>query len=117
MRVFINEPVERMDGPYVRRWWALLVLCLSLLMIVMANTALTVAAPSMTQDLGLSSTDLQWVIDGYTIPYAALMLLFAAIGDKYSRRGALVLGLVLFGVGAIGAHSSTARPESSRPVR
>ncbi|MFD6170071.1 DHA2 family efflux MFS transporter permease subunit [Streptomyces coeruleorubidus] len=102
MRVFMNEPVERMDRPYARRWWALLVLCLSLLMIVMANTALTVAAPSMTQDLGLSSTDLQWVIDGYTIPYAALMLLFAAIGDKYSRRGALVLGLVLFGGGAIG---------------
>ncbi|MEV1085145.1 MFS transporter [Streptomyces sp. NPDC050211] len=101
MRVFMNEPVERMNGPYARRWWALLVLCLSLLMIVMANTALTVAAPSMTQDLGLSSTDLQWVIDGYTIPYAALMLLFAAIGDKYSRRGALVLGLVLFGGGAI----------------
>ncbi|ANS69729.1 transmembrane efflux protein [Streptomyces lincolnensis] len=101
MRVFMNEPVERMDGPYARRWWALLVLCLSLLMIVMANTALTVAAPSMTQDLDLTSTDLQWVIDGYTIPYAALMLLFAAIGDKYSRRGALVLGLVLFGGGAI----------------
>ncbi|MEU1936524.1 MFS transporter [Streptomyces coeruleorubidus] len=101
MRVFMKEPVERMDRPYARRWWALLVLCLSLLMIVMANTALTVAAPSMTQDLGLSSTDLQWVIDGYTIPYAALMLLFAAIGDKYSRRGALVLGLVLFGGGAI----------------
>ncbi|MFH9060656.1 DHA2 family efflux MFS transporter permease subunit [Streptomyces coeruleorubidus] len=101
MRVFMKEPVEKMDRPYARRWWALLVLCLSLLMIVMANTALTVAAPSMTQDLGLSSTDLQWVIDGYTIPYAALMLLFAAIGDKYSRRGALVLGLVLFGGGAI----------------
>ncbi|MFH8901123.1 MFS transporter [Streptomyces coeruleorubidus] len=101
MRVLMKEPVERMDRPYARRWWALLVLCLSLLMIVMANTALTVAAPSMTQDLGLSSTDLQWVIDGYTIPYAALMLLFAAIGDKYSRRGALVLGLVLFGGGAI----------------
>ncbi|UUU21888.1 MFS transporter [Streptomyces sp. DSM 40750] len=101
MRVLINEPVERMNGPYARRWWALLVLCLSLLMIVMANTALTVAAPSMTQDLGLSSTDLQWVIDGYTIPYAALMLLFAAVGDKYSRRGALVLGLALFGGGAI----------------
>ncbi|MER5226690.1 DHA2 family efflux MFS transporter permease subunit [Streptomyces flaveus] len=101
MRVFMNEPVEKMDRPYARRWWALLVLCLSLLMIVMANTALTVAAPSMTQDLGLTSTDLQWVIDGYTIPYAALMLLFAAVGDKYSRRGALVLGLVLFGGGAV----------------
>ncbi|MFE8916414.1 MFS transporter [Streptomyces globisporus] len=101
MRLIMNEPVERMSRPYGRRWWALLVLCLSLLMIVMANTALTVAAPSMSRDLSLSSTDLQWVIDGYTVPYAALMLLFAAIGDKYSRRGALVIGLVVFGMGAV----------------
>lgn len=101
MRLVMNEPVERMDRPYARRWWALLVLCLSLLIIVMANTALTVAAPDMTQDLGLSSADLQWVIDGYTVPYAALMLLLGAIGDKYSRRGALVLGLLVFGGGAV----------------
>ncbi|MGW3628556.1 MFS transporter [Streptomyces sp. NPDC005122] len=101
MGLVINEPVERMDRPYARRWWALLVLCLSLLIIVMANTALTVAAPDMTRDLGLSSADLQWVIDGYTVPYAALMLLLGAIGDKYSRRGALVLGLVVFGGGAV----------------
>ncbi|MFI6881019.1 MFS transporter [Streptomyces sp. NPDC050400] len=101
MRLVMNEPVESMDRPYARRWWALLVLCLSLLIIVMANTALTVAAPDMTQDLGLSSADLQWVIDGYTVPYAALMLLLGAIGDKYSRRGALLLGLVVFGGGAV----------------
>jgi EmrB/QacA subfamily drug resistance transporter len=55
----------------------------------------------MTRDLGLSSADLQWVIDGYTVPYAALMLLLGAIGDKYSRRGALILGLVVFGGGAV----------------
>ncbi|MEW2293086.1 DHA2 family efflux MFS transporter permease subunit [Streptomyces sp. NPDC006743] len=101
MRLVMTEPVERTDRPYARRWWALLVLCLSLLIIVMANTALTVAAPDMTRDLGLSGADLQWVIDGYTVPYAALMLLLGAIGDKYSRRGALVLGLVVFGGGAV----------------
>ncbi|WP_437041241.1 DHA2 family efflux MFS transporter permease subunit [Streptomyces sp. enrichment culture] len=101
MRLVVTEPAERTDRPYPRRWWALLVLCLSLLIIVMANTALTVAAPAMTEDLGLSSADLQWVIDGYTVPYAALMLLLGAIGDKYSRRGALVLGLLVFGGGAV----------------
>ncbi|MGW4299894.1 MFS transporter [Streptomyces sp. NPDC004646] len=101
MRLVMNEPVERTGRPYPRRWWALLVLCLSLLIIVMANTALTVAAPDMTRDLGLSSADLQWVIDGYTVPYAALMLLLGAIGDKYSRRGALILGLTVFGGGAV----------------
>lgn len=101
MNLVVKQPVAEMAGPYRRRWWALLVLCLSLLIIVMANTALTVAAPDMTRDLGLSSADLQWVIDGYTVPYAALMLLLGAIGDKYSRRGALVLGLVVFGGGAV----------------
>ncbi|MFD0414405.1 MFS transporter [Streptomyces sp. NPDC127108] len=100
MPLLIREPVERMDRPYARRWWALGVLCLSLLIAVMANTALTVAAPDMTRDLDLSSSDLQWVIDAYTVPYAALMLLFGAIGDKYSRRGALVLGLVVLSAGA-----------------
>ncbi|MFD9907029.1 MFS transporter [Streptomyces sp. NPDC059063] len=109
MPLLIKEPVETTDRPYARRWWALLVLCLSLLIAVMANTALTVAAPDMTRDLDLSSSDLQWVIDAYTVPYAALMLLLGAIGDKYSRRGALVLGLVVLSAGAgAGALSDSA---------
>ncbi|MEV7691224.1 MFS transporter [Streptomyces bungoensis] len=101
MRLVLTEPVDTTGRPCPRRWWALLVLCLSLLIIVMANTALTVAAPAMTKDLGLTSADLQWVIDGYTVPYAALMLLLGAIGDKHSRRGALLLGLAVFAGGAV----------------
>jgi EmrB/QacA subfamily drug resistance transporter len=101
MPLLATTPVEKMPGPYARRWWALLVLCLSLLIVVMANTSLIVAAPDMTADLGLSSSDLQWVIDGYTVPYAALMLVLGAIGDKYSRRGALVTGLVIFAAGSV----------------
>lgn len=101
MSVLAATPVDRMDRPYTRRWWALGVLCLSLLIIVMANTSLIVAAPDMTRDLGLSGSDLQWVVDAYTVPYAALMLVLGAVGDKYSRRGALLLGLVVFGVGSV----------------
>ncbi|GAA2490996.1 MFS transporter [Streptomyces longisporus] len=101
MPFLATTPVEKMTGPYARRWWALLVLCLSLLIVVMANTSLIVAAPDMTKDLGLSSSDLQWVIDGYTVPYAALMLVLGSIGDKYSRRGALLTGLVIFAGGSV----------------
>ncbi|MEU9629872.1 MFS transporter [Streptomyces luteogriseus] len=101
MSFLANTPVEKMAGPYARRWWALLVLCLSLLITVMANTSLIVAAPDMTTDLGLSSSDLQWVVDSYTVPYAALMLVLGAIGDKYSRRGALMLGLLIFAAGSV----------------
>ncbi|MBB5116888.1 MFS transporter [Streptomyces eurocidicus] len=101
MGLAMSTPVDEMDGPYKRRWLALVVLCLSLLIIVMANTSLTVAAPDMVKDLGLGSSDLQWVIDGYTVPYAALMLILGAVGDKYSRRGALVLGLFVFGAASV----------------
>jgi EmrB/QacA subfamily drug resistance transporter len=101
MSFVANTPVEKMTGPYARRWWALAVLCLSLLIVVMANTSLIVAAPDMTTDLGLSSSDLQWVIDGYTVPYAALMLVLGSVGDKYSRRGALITGLLLFAGGSV----------------
>ncbi|WOX15025.1 MFS transporter [Streptomyces sp. N50] len=101
MPLFVTTPVDKMTGPYTRRRPALIVLCLSLLIVVMANTSLIVAAPDMTTDLGLSSSDLQWVIDGYTVPYAALMLVLGAIGDKYSRRGALLTGLVIFAGGSV----------------
>ncbi|MEU8991064.1 MFS transporter [Streptomyces sp. NPDC048558] len=101
MPFLATTPVEKMTGPYTRRWWALLVLCLSLLIVVMANTSLIVAAPDMTRDLDLTSSDLQWVIDGYTVPYAALMLVLGAIGDKYSRRGALIAGLLIFAGGSV----------------
>ncbi|MFD4560851.1 MFS transporter [Streptomyces sp. NPDC058469] len=101
MPLFATTPVDKMTGPYTRRRPALIVLCLSLLIVVMANTSLIVAAPDMTTDLGLSSSDLQWVIDGYTVPYAALMLVLGSIGDKYSRRGALLTGLVVFAGGSV----------------
>ncbi|WP_052848581.1 MFS transporter [Streptomyces avicenniae] len=101
MPLVVSTPVDRMTGPYPRRRWALLVLCLSLLIVVMANTSLIVAAPDMTRDLGLDSSQLQWVIDGYTVPYAALMLVLGAVGDRYSRRGGLLAGLVVFAAGAV----------------
>ncbi|WP_084727472.1 MFS transporter [Rhodococcoides yunnanense] len=101
MTLLAMTPVRDMERPYTKRWAALSVLCLSLLVVVMANTSLLVAAPSMTLDLQLTSSDLQWVIDGYTVPYAALMLLFGVIGDRYSRRGALLIGLLVFTAGSI----------------
>ncbi|MFC9843696.1 MFS transporter [Streptomyces sp. NPDC060223] len=101
MPLAVNTPVEKMTEPCPRRWWGLLVLCLSLLIVVMANTSLIVAAPDMTKDLDLSSSDLQWVVDGYTVPYAALMLVLGSVGDKYSRRGALILGLLVFAAGSV----------------
>ena len=89
------------EAPYRLRWAGLGVLCLSLLIVVMANTALIVAAPSMLRDLHLTSADMQWIIDGYTVPYAALMLLCGVLGDRFGRRRALLAGLAVFAAGAV----------------
>ncbi len=73
MQLFATTHLEQHEVTYPRRWWALAALCLSLLLVVIANTLLVVTAPAMTMDMHLSSSQLQWVIDGYTVPYAALL--------------------------------------------
>ncbi|TML42702.1 MAG: MFS transporter [Actinobacteria bacterium] len=60
------------DRDYERRWWTLGVLCLSLVMIVAANASLNVAIPTLVRDLHASSSDLQWVVDAYSLVFAGL---------------------------------------------
>src|SRR5207237_4424936 len=88
--------VER-DRDYERRWWTLGVLCLSLLMIVAANTSLNVALPTLVRDLHASGSDLQWVVDAYSLVFAGLLLTAGSLGDRFGRRLALNGGLVIFG--------------------
>jgi MFS transporter, DHA2 family, multidrug resistance protein len=80
-----------------RRWLTLLVLCFSLLVIVIDNTIVNVALPTLVRDLGTSVSDLQWVVDAYTLVFAGLLLTAGSLGDRFGRKGALTLGLVIFG--------------------
>lgn len=80
-----------------RRWWTLAVLCLSLVMVVVGNTVLNVALPTLVRDLHASSTQLQWMVDSYGLVFAGLLLTAGALGDRFGRKGALVGGLVIFG--------------------
>ena len=83
---------------YDRRWWTLGVLCLSLVMIVVANASLNVALPTLVKDLHASASSLQWIVDAYSLVFAGLLLTAGALGDRYGRRLALNAGLVVFGV-------------------
>jgi EmrB/QacA subfamily drug resistance transporter len=83
---------------YERRWWTLSVLCLSLVMIVVANTSLNVALPTLAADLHAGSGALQWIVDAYSLVFAGLLLTAGSLGDRYGRRLALNTGLVIFGV-------------------
>src|SRR6266540_2905633 len=82
-----------------RRWLLLGVMCLSLVLVVMAVSSLNVATPSMQQALGATSTQLHCMIDAYAIVFAGLLLPAGALGDRYGRKGALLLGLGIFALG------------------
>ena len=84
-----------------RRWFLLGVLCLSLVMIVMAVTSLNVALPSMQRDLDTSAATLQWIVDAYAIVFAGLLLTAGALGDRFGRKGALLVGLGVFAAGSL----------------
>src|SRR3954447_9309647 len=86
-----------------RRWLALAVLCISLLVIVIDNTIVNVALPTLVRDLDADITQLQWVVDAYTLVFAGLLLLAGALGDRFGRRRTLLLGLAVFGVGSAAA--------------
>ena len=88
---------------YKRRWYTLGVLCLSLLVIVADSTIVNVALPTFARDLHASTSGLQWIVDAYTLTFAALLLLAGAIADRYGRHYALAGGLVLFAAGSLAA--------------
>src|SRR5213078_3759705 len=94
---------EALDATAVgnRRWWALGVLCLSLLVIGLDNTILNVALPALVHDLNASTSQLQWIVDGYTLVFAGLLLTAGSIGDRFGRKGCLSLGLGIFCAGSL----------------
>lgn len=85
-----------MTGPR-GRWLALGVLCTSLLVIVVDNTIVNVALPTLARELDADLGELQWVVDAYTLVFAGLLLLAGTLGDRYGRRRALLAGLAVFG--------------------
>ncbi len=102
------SPVMVGTREYERRWWTLGVLCLSLVMIVAANTSLNVAIPTLVRDLHTSASGLQWVVDAYSLVFAGLLLTAGSLGDRYGRRLALNGGLVVFGAAsAVAAFSGS----------
>ncbi len=86
-----------------RRWLALSVLCLSLFAIVLDNTIVNVALPTLVRDLDADISQLQWVVDAYTLVFAGLLLLAGTLGDRFGRRRTLLVGLAVFGAGSAAA--------------
>ena len=88
---------------YRRRWAILAVLCLSLMIVIVGNTSLNVALPTLARSLDASDTSLQWMVEAYALVFAGLLFTAGTLGDRFGRKGALQFGLVLFLAGASSA--------------
>jgi EmrB/QacA subfamily drug resistance transporter len=93
--------VDTDDPVYRKRWLTLGVLCTSLIVIGVDNTILNVALPTLATDLDAGTSQLQWIVDGYTLVFAGLLLTCGSLGDRFGRKGALSVGLVIFGAGSV----------------
>lgn len=81
-----------------RRWIVLAVLCLSVFLVVVDNTIVNVALPTLNRSLGASITSLQWIVDAYSLAFAGLLLAGGGIGDRLGRKATMQVGLVFFGL-------------------
>ncbi|MER6093449.1 MFS transporter [Streptomyces bluensis] len=84
-----------------QRWLILGVLSLALLTVVLDNTVLNVAIPSLTEELGAATSDIQWMINAYSLVQSGLLLTAGSAADRYGRKKMLIAGLSLFGVGSL----------------
>ena len=95
-----------------RRWIVLAVLCLSVFLVVVDNTIVNVALPTLNRTLAASITSLQWIVDAYSLAFAGLLLAGGGIGDRLGRKGTMQGGLVFFGLfsAAAGVVAHDGRP-------
>lgn len=90
-----------------RKWMVLAVVSLGTLIVFLDNTVVNTAIPTISVDLETSISQLQWVIDAYTLVLAALLMLGGSIGDRFGRKRFMLVGLAIFGAGAIGGALAT----------
>jgi EmrB/QacA subfamily drug resistance transporter len=91
----MTETTPRTE-PDPRRWWALALLCGAFFMVILDAAIVTVALPSIEEELGFSAQGLQWVVSAYALTFAGLLLLGGRAADLLGRRRVFMVGLVLF---------------------
>ena len=84
-----------------KKWWTLAAVAVGLFMIMLDNTVVNVALPSIQRDLGVGLSELEWIVSGYALTFAALMLIGGKLADAYGRRLVFVLGIVVFTVASL----------------
>jgi EmrB/QacA subfamily drug resistance transporter len=80
--------------------WVFLITSVALFMVSLDNLVVTIALPVIRRDLGASISDLEWTVNAYTLTFAALLLMGAALGDRFGRKRLFIIGLLIFTTGS-----------------
>ncbi|MBG6109134.1 MFS transporter [Frigoribacterium sp. CG_9.8] len=88
-------------GSARRRWAGLVFISIAVALIIVDSTIVNVAIPSIIKDLSITSTQVQWVQESYTLVFAALLLVFGTLADRYGRRRVLIIGVTIFALASI----------------
>ncbi|MFE1646874.1 DHA2 family efflux MFS transporter permease subunit [Microbacterium sp. P01] len=83
------------------RWVGLIFISIAVSLIIVDSTIVNVAIPSIVDDLGISSTQVQWVQEAYTLVFASLLLLFGSLADRFGRRRMLLIGVIVFALSSV----------------
>ncbi|WP_116215130.1 MFS transporter [Streptomyces olivoreticuli] len=107
----VTADATRAGARLPTRWLILGVICLAQLTVVLDNTVLNVAVPSLTRELDATTADVQWMINAYSLVQSGLLLAGGSAADRYGRKKMLLAGLALFGIGSLAAGLSTSTGE------
>ena len=99
--------VARLVTEENKKWWTLAAVSFGLFMIMLDNTVVNVALPAIQEDLGVGLSELEWVVSGYALTFAALMLIGGKLADAYGRRLIFVIGIVVFTLASLACGLST----------
>ena len=91
----------RIFAPETRKWFTLAAVAFGLFMIMLDNTVVNVALPSIQRDLGVGLSELEWIVTGYALTFAALMLIGGKVADAYGRRLIFVIGIAVFSLASL----------------
>ena len=103
--------LERLVTEDNKKWWTLAAVSFGLFMIMLDNTVVNVALPSIQRDLGVGLSELEWIVSGYALTFAALMLIGGKLADAYGRRRLFVVGIVVFTLASLLCGLSTSGHE------
>jgi EmrB/QacA subfamily drug resistance transporter len=93
----------RQTREYRRRWWTLIAIAVSVLIVILDSTIVNIALPTLQRELNATMSQLQWISNAYILSFGALMLTMGALGDKIGRARILQIGIILFAGGSLAA--------------